>query len=91
MQWQHGKYQKNANGSLTLTPFAVDGRQLVSDPCDFDRSVFTRFHQTELMKVGKQILCPILPVFATEMLTPLAIDICNVDGRIQWYEATRPL
>lgn len=51
MQWQHGKYQKNANGSLTLTPFAVDGRQLVSDPCEYDKSLYTRFRQTELMKV----------------------------------------
>lgn len=65
MQWQHGKYQKNANGSLTLSPFAVDGRQLVSDPCDFDKSVYTRFHQTELMKVGEEFTPNISAVFST--------------------------
>lgn len=31
--YQHGTYELLANGSLVLTPIAVDGRQLVSDPC----------------------------------------------------------
>lgn len=51
VQWQHGTYAKNTNGSLTLTPFAVDGRQLLSDPCNSNNAVFTRYHQTELFKV----------------------------------------
>ena len=51
VQWQHGKYAKNANGSLTLTPFEVDGRQLLSDPCNNANGVFTRYHQVELFKV----------------------------------------
>ncbi|KAM0801742.1 chaperone for protein-folding within the ER, fungal-domain-containing protein [Usnea florida] len=50
VQWQHGTYAKHANGSLTLTPFGVDGRQLLSDPCNSDNAVFTRYHQAELFK-----------------------------------------
>lgn len=50
MQWQHGSYTKNANGSLSLEPIAVDGRQLLSSPCEFQNSVFTRYHQPELIK-----------------------------------------
>lgn len=43
----------NANGSLTLTPIAVDGRQLLSEPCNGDNAVYTRYNQTELMKVSR--------------------------------------
>jgi len=52
MQWQHGSYTKNPNGSLSLEPIAVDGRQLLSDPCKYKYSVFTRYHQPEYIKVG---------------------------------------
>lgn len=51
MQWQHGTYVKNADGSLSLTPFAVDGRQLLSEPCSYDNAIFTRYNQTEKFKV----------------------------------------
>ena len=51
IQWQHGTYAKNANGSLTLTPFGVDGRQLLSDPCNSVNALFTRYNQIELFKV----------------------------------------
>lgn len=51
VQWQHGTYTRNANGSLTLTPYGVDGRQLLSDPCNNANAVFTRYDQTELFKV----------------------------------------
>ncbi|KAL1992071.1 hypothetical protein VTN49DRAFT_4103 [Thermomyces lanuginosus] len=47
MQWQHGTYSVKSNGSLVLTPFASDGRQLFSDPCAGDTSVYTRYNQTE--------------------------------------------
>ncbi|KAK5138201.1 hypothetical protein LTR08_004896 [Meristemomyces frigidus] len=47
MQWQHGAFEQNTNGSLTLTPIAVDGRQLLSSPCDYDKSVYTRYNQSE--------------------------------------------
>ncbi|KAL2046959.1 hypothetical protein N7G274_000977 [Stereocaulon virgatum] len=50
IQWQHGTYMKNANGSLSLTPFGVDGRQLLSDPCNYGNAVYTRYNQMELFK-----------------------------------------
>ncbi|KAK4544143.1 hypothetical protein LTR36_004641 [Oleoguttula mirabilis] len=50
MQWQHGAWVLNANGSLTTTPIDVDGRQLLSSPCDSDTSVYTRYNQTELFE-----------------------------------------
>lgn len=51
MQFQHGTFTRAANGSLILTPFAVDGRQLMSDPCKFNNAVYTRYNQPELFKV----------------------------------------
>ena len=50
MQWQHGTFVKNANGSLTLSPFEVDGRQLLSTPCQYENALYTRYHQVELLK-----------------------------------------
>ncbi|KAL9595607.1 MAG: hypothetical protein Q9219_006344 [cf. Caloplaca sp. 3 TL-2023] len=50
IQWQHGKYHKASNGSLILNPFAVDGRQLMSDPCTYNNAVYTRYHQQEIFK-----------------------------------------
>ena len=55
IQWQHGTYAKNANGSLTLTPYGVDGRQLLSDPCNNANAVFSRYNQIELFKVQSTI------------------------------------
>lgn len=54
MQWQHGNWVMNANNSLTLTPIAVDGRQLLSTPCDYSKGIYTRYNQTELLKVRAQ-------------------------------------
>lgn len=51
MQFQHGGWVMNANGSLSLTPIAVDGRQLLSKPCDYDKGIYTRYNQSELFKV----------------------------------------
>jgi len=50
MQWQHGTYVQLSNGSLVLTPFSVDGRQLLSQPCQSGNSVFTRYNQSELFE-----------------------------------------
>lgn len=50
IQWQHGVYEKQLNGSLILEPFAVDGRQLYSDPCRAKNSIYTRYNQTELFE-----------------------------------------
>src|SRR5271167_591766 len=47
LQFQHGTYVENADGSLILTPFAVDGRQLTSDPCTSSNSIYERYNQTE--------------------------------------------
>lgn len=51
MQFQHGTYSVESNGSLVLTPFADDGRQLISDRCMSVKSSYYRFNQTELFKV----------------------------------------
>lgn len=33
LTWQHGTFTNNANGSLSLKPFAADGVVQVMDPC----------------------------------------------------------
>ncbi|KAJ5758425.1 hypothetical protein N7520_005581 [Penicillium odoratum] len=50
MQWQHGSYVLSSDGSLTLTPIAVDGRQLLSEPCKKDTGQYTRYNNTEHFK-----------------------------------------
>ncbi|KAH8656205.1 chaperone for protein-folding within the ER, fungal-domain-containing protein [Tricladium varicosporioides] len=50
MQFQHGTVVLNSNLSLSLTPFAVDGRQLQSNPCTSSTmATYTRYNQSELM------------------------------------------
>jgi hypothetical protein len=51
MQWQHGTYSLPGNGSILLQPIGVDGRQLVSSPCSYDESMYTRYEQPELILV----------------------------------------
>lgn len=51
MQWQHGSYTVFGNGTLILTPIAVDGRQLLSDPCRQQSGQYTRYNTTEEFKV----------------------------------------
>ncbi|KAL9612276.1 MAG: hypothetical protein Q9167_003144, partial [Letrouitia subvulpina] len=58
IQWQHGKFHKASNGSLILTPFAVDGRQLISDPCTYRNAVYTRYKQQEIFKQYEVISNP---------------------------------
>lgn len=49
--YQHGTYKQGTNSSLTLTPFSVDGRQLLSQPCDDNGvSSYTRYTQAEAFK-----------------------------------------
>lgn len=49
--FQHGTYKVASSGKLTLTPFAVDGRQLLSEPCsDNGVSTYSRYNQTEIFK-----------------------------------------
>lgn len=48
--YQHGSYTEK-NGQLTLSPFQVDGRQLLSEPCkDNGVSSYTRYNQQEVFK-----------------------------------------
>ncbi|KAK6439403.1 Reversal of tor2 lethality [Oleoguttula sp. CCFEE 5521] len=58
MQWQHGGWVMNANGSLSLTPIAIDGRQLLSEPCKGGNSVYTRYNQTELFERYEYLIDP---------------------------------
>lgn len=46
--YQHGKYKILSNGTMILTPIAVDGRMLLSDPCnDSGVSTYSRYNETE--------------------------------------------
>jgi Chaperone for protein-folding within the ER, fungal len=51
MQWQHGTYSLQPNGSLVLTPIQSDGRQLMSDPCAGHTATYTHYNQSELFQV----------------------------------------
>ena len=51
MQWQHGSYVIETNGSMYLTPISVDGRQLLSQPCQYDNAIYTRYNTSEYIKV----------------------------------------
>lgn len=52
--YQHGTYEIKSNGSLFMTPIAVDGRQLLSDPCgvdtESDTSLYSRYVQKTWFK-----------------------------------------
>lgn len=57
--YQHGTYDLLSNGSLILTPIAVDGRQLLSDPCNGDsatHSSYTRYLQKTWFKAFRVYL-----------------------------------
>lgn len=57
--FQHGTYTKADNGTLTLTPFKVDGRQLLSEPCsDGGVSIYSRYNQTEVFKTYQVYVDP---------------------------------
>jgi len=46
--WQHGTYGLNQNGSITLYPFASDGRIQVQDPCAAVTNIITYYDQQTL-------------------------------------------
>lgn len=52
--YQHGTYEILSNGSVVLKPIAVDGRQLLSDPCGAqgspDSSIYSRYVQPTWFK-----------------------------------------
>lgn len=58
MQWQHGQYEHLSNGSVVTQPFAVDGRQLLSQPCDNANGIYTRYNQSELFSRYERLIDP---------------------------------
>lgn len=59
--YQHGTYELLSNGSLVLTPIAVDGRQLLSDPCNSDdptKSTYSRYVQPTWFKTFQVYVDP---------------------------------
>ncbi|CUM66089.1 uncharacterized protein PRCAT00003743001 [Priceomyces carsonii] len=52
LSFQHGTYELKSNGSIILTPIAVDGRQLLSEPCgDYETSSqYSRYEQATWFK-----------------------------------------
>jgi len=67
MQWQHGTFTKAGNGSLYLTPIGVDGRQLMSEPCNFDTSIYTRYNQSEFFQRYSIYIDPYHQVWRMDM------------------------
>ncbi|KAM5536857.1 hypothetical protein V8D89_009404 [Ganoderma adspersum] len=47
LNWHHGKYTFNTNGSITLTPFG-DGYQQIQDPCAAISNFIEGYNDTEL-------------------------------------------
>jgi hypothetical protein len=64
MQFQHGTFTVNADNSLSMSPFGVDGRQLLSDPCS-GASTYTRYNQTEHMSVCYTVLNAVFLLMGT--------------------------
>jgi len=59
MQFQHGTVVMNADLSLSLSPFSVDGRQLQSNPCSSTKkSVYQRYNQSETMQKWQVYIDP---------------------------------
>ncbi|KAI5956654.1 ROT1 [Candida margitis] len=59
--YQHGTYEILSNGSVVLTPIAVDGRQLLSDPCNQDdpsKSTYSRYVQSTWFKTYQKYVDP---------------------------------
>ncbi|PSN69193.1 hypothetical protein BS50DRAFT_489869 [Corynespora cassiicola Philippines] len=71
IQWQHGSFKKLDNGSLTLEPIKVDGRQLLSDPCTYKNSIYTRYNASELFDVSQPnpTYALMLPLHRYEVIT----------------------
>ncbi len=73
MQFQHGTFKRESNGSLILTPFGVDGRQLFSDPCKYKNSLYSRYSQPQVFKVRLSGYTARPDVLSTDHLYLLAI------------------
>ncbi|CAI5758765.1 unnamed protein product [Candida verbasci] len=73
--YQHGTYEILSNGSVVLTPIAVDGRQLLSDPCNSDdptKSKYTRYVQPTYFKAYR--------VYVNNYHGRYALEIYQFDG-----------
>ena len=86
MQWQHGKFEKHTNGSLTTAPIKVDGRQLVSDPCKYKEGVYTRYNQPELFEVSYEQFYSIRSVLTSFQRYEVVIDEFHNIKRLNLYQ-----
>lgn len=50
LQWAHGSYTLTEDGGIDMVPIAVDGRQLISQPCEADLSTYIRFSTNDTMQ-----------------------------------------
>lgn len=96
MQWQHGKFVLNTDGSLSLSPFSVDGRQLESAPCAASHATYTRYNQSETMQVClRSSLLSLLMVYGnmneSKPLTVQFLEIPSIYGSLYEINSTRPL
>ncbi|KAI1789997.1 chaperone for protein-folding within the ER, fungal-domain-containing protein [Ganoderma leucocontextum] len=49
LNWHHGQYTFNTNGSITLSPFG-DGYQQIQDPCAAESNFIEGYNDTELYR-----------------------------------------
>jgi hypothetical protein len=70
MNWAHGRYTQNTNGSLTLTPFG-DGYQQIQDPCAAVSNFIENYNDTELVTQWQMFLDPV---------TGLKLHLWSYDG-----------
>lgn len=85
LQYQHGEYEIKSNGSVFLYPYAVDGRQLLSDPCsNSENSVYSRYTQPTFFKTYQ--------VFVDNYNGKTALQIYQFDGSMMQplYLAYKP-
>lgn len=50
LQWAHGSYTLTPAGGIDMVPIAVDGRQLLSQPCLSEKSTYIRFSTNDTMQ-----------------------------------------
>ncbi|OJD23187.1 hypothetical protein ACJ73_05458, partial [Blastomyces percursus] len=84
MQFQHGTYKVERNGSLILTPFSSDGRQLISSPCAGRSAQYYRHIQEEMFERYEVLIDPFHKI--------PRLNLYLVDGSplIPMYLAVRP-
>ncbi|OKL57126.1 Protein rot1 [Talaromyces atroroseus] len=78
MQWQHGTYSVQPNGSLVLTPIQSDGRQLMSDPCAGHYSSYTHYNQSELFQFFGGVQS--YRIYTDKFHGVLRLDLVQFDG-----------